>query len=78
MVHSQKLSIFLEKNIIEVFLEMYTDARWILGNAEKTAHIVKDGDTCDYDIKYTDADGKIQYLEMKSSRNEEITFYLLS
>ena len=28
------------------------------------------------DIEYKDADGKIQYVEVKASRNEEITFCL--
>ena len=56
---------------------MYPDARWVSGNAEKAGRIVKGDDTCGYDIKYKDADGKIQYVEVKASRNEEITFCLL-
>ena len=59
---------------LKELLELYPDARWVSGNAEKAGRTLKGDDTCGYDIKYTDGNGVIQYVEVKSSRNEEITF----
>lgn len=72
----QEIGMIGEACVYKELLEMYPDARWVSGNAEKAGRIVKGDDTCGYDIKYTDADGKIQYVEVKASRNEEITFCL--
>lgn len=72
----QEIGMIGEACVYKELLEMYPDARWVSGNAEKAGRIVKGDDTCGYDIKYTDGDGKIQYVEVKSSRNEEITFYI--
>lgn len=72
----QEIGMIGEACVYKELLEMYPDARWVSGNAEKAERIVKGDDTCGYDIKYTDADGKIQYVEVKASRNEEITFCL--
>lgn len=72
----QEIGMIGEACVYKELLELYPDARWVSGNAEKAGHIVKGDDTCGYDIKYTDADGEIHYVEVKSSRNEEITFCL--
>ena len=57
-------------------LTLHPGAKWISGNAEKAKQISKGDDTCGYDIKYTDEDGTIQYVEVKASRSEDIAFYL--
>lgn len=62
-----------------VFKELsaiYPDARWISGNAQKANRIIKGDDTCGYDIKYTDENGIIQYVEVKASKNTDIVFSL--
>ena len=46
------------------------------GNAEKAGQAIKGDDTLGYDIKYTDEDGSIQYVEVKASRSEEIVFMI--
>lgn len=70
----QEIGMVGEASVYKELLELYPDARWVSGNAEKAGRIVKGDDTCGYDIKYTDNNGVIQYVEVKSSRNEEITF----
>ena len=72
----QEIGMVGEAYVYKELLALYPDARWVSGNAEKAGRIVKGDDTCGYDIKYTDSDGNIQYVEVKSSRNEEITFCL--
>lgn len=70
----QEIGMVGEACVYKELLELYPDARWVSGNAEKAGHTLKGDDTCGYDIKYTDENGEIQYVEVKSSRNEEITF----
>ena len=72
----QEIGMVGEACVYKELLELYTDAIWVSGNAEKAGYIVKGDDTCGYDIKYKDENGNIQYVEVKSSRNEEITFSL--
>ncbi len=72
----QEIGMIGEAFVYKELLELYPDARWVSGNAEKAGRTVKGDDTCGYDIKYTDTNGKIQYVEVKSSRNQEITFCL--
>ena len=72
----QEIGIIGEACVYKELLQLYPDARWVSGNAEKAGRIVKGDDTCGYDIKYTDNYGKIQYVEVKSSRNEDIAFCL--
>ena len=57
-------------------LAIYPDARWVSGNAEKAGYAVKGDDTCGYDIKYTDESGATQYVEVKASRNEDVSFII--
>lgn len=70
----QEIGMVGEACVYKELLELYPDARWVSGNAEKAGRTLKGDDTCGYDIKYTDGNGVIQYVEVKSSRNEEITF----
>lgn len=72
----QEIGMVGEVCVYKELLALYPDARWVSGNAEKAGHAIKGDDTCGYDIKYTDPEGMIQYVEVKASRNEEITFLL--
>ena len=72
----QEIGIVGEACVYKELLNLYPDARWISGNAEKAGKALKGDDTCGYDIKYTDGNGVIQYVEVKASRNDEITFIL--
>ncbi|MDE7238466.1 MAG: DUF3883 domain-containing protein [Lachnospiraceae bacterium] len=72
----QEIGIVGEVCVYKELLALYPDARWVSGNAEKAGHATKGDDTCGYDIKYTDESGMIQYVEVKASRNEDITFLL--
>lgn len=72
----QEIGIVGEAYVYRGLLKLYPDARWISGNAEKAGIALKGDDTCGYDIKYTDGNGVIQYVEVKASRNDEITFIL--
>lgn len=72
----QEIGIVGEACVFKEILALYPDARWVSGNAEKAGYTVKGDDTCGYDIKYTDKHGTIQYVEVKASGNEEITFSL--
>ena len=60
----------------KLFCQLYPDVRWVSGNAEKAGRTLKGDDTNGYDIKYTDVDGKIHYVEVKTSRNGEVNFCL--
>lgn len=70
----QEIGMIGEACVYKELLKLYPDARWVSGNAEKAGMILKGDDTCGYDIKYTDNNGRVQYVEVKASRNEEITF----
>lgn len=70
----QEIGMIGEACVYKELLKLYPDARWVSGNAEKAGHILKGDDTRGYDIKYTDGKGAIQYVEVKSSRNENIAF----
>lgn len=70
----QEIGMVGEAYVYKELLKLHPDAIWVSGNAEKAGRILKGDDTCGYDIKYTDENGVIQYVEVKSSRNEEITF----
>ena len=72
----QEIGIVGEACVYKELLNLYPDARWISGNAEKAGKALKGDDTCGYDIKYTDENGMIQYVEVKASRNDDITFVL--
>lgn len=72
----QEIGIVGEACVYKELLNLYPDARWVSGNAEKAGHATKGDDTCGYDIKYTDANGLIQYVEVKASRSEDIAFLL--
>ena len=73
---NQEIGIVGEACVYKELLNLYPNARWISGNAEKAGKVLKGDDTCGYDIKYTDGNGVIQYVEVKASRNDEITFIL--
>jgi hypothetical protein len=72
----QEIGMVGEACVYKELRELYPDARWVSGNAEKAGRTLKGDDTCGYDIRYTDNEGVIQYVEVKSSRNEEITFFI--
>jgi len=72
----QEIGIIGEVSVFKELQKIYHDVTWVSGNAEKAGYIIKGNDTCGYDIKYTDENGLIQYVEVKASRNEEITFCL--
>ncbi|MDY4895077.1 MAG: DUF3883 domain-containing protein, partial [Candidatus Borkfalkiaceae bacterium] len=70
----QEIGMVGEAFVYKTLLEMDPGALWVSGNAEKAGQIPRGDDTCGYDIKYTDANGNIQYVEVKASRSEEISF----
>lgn len=72
----QEDGIIGEAVVFKEILAMYPDARWVSGNAEKAKHTIKGDDSCGYDIKYTDDNGMIQYVEVKASKNSDIVFSL--
>lgn len=72
----QEIGIIGEACVFKELQNLYLDARWVSGNAEKAGYILKGDDTCGYDIKYTDSAGVIQYVEVKASRNEDVIFSL--
>lgn len=72
----QEIGIVGEACVFKELLALYPGAKWVSGNAEKVKQIPEGDDTCGYDIKYTDDDGRIQYVEVKASRSEDITFCL--
>lgn len=72
----QEIGMIGEAYVYKELLGLYPDVRWVSGNAEQAGLIVKGDDTCGYDIKYTDSKGMIQYVEVKSSRSEDIAFNL--
>lgn len=65
-----------EATVYRELAALYPSTRWISGNAEKAGRIAKGDDTCGYDIRYNDAQGNTQYVEVKASRNNEVVFYL--
>ena len=65
-----------EATVYRELAALYPSTRWISGNAEKAGRIAKGDDTCGYDIRYNDAHGNTQYVEVKASRSREIVFYL--
>ena len=65
-----------EATVYRELAALYPSTRWISGNAEKAGRIAKGDDTCGYDIRYNDAHGNTQYVEVKASRNNEVVFYM--
>jgi len=83
MVHSEssdrkkrEIGMVGEAFVYKELLEIYPDARWVSGNAEKAGSAVKGDDTCGYDIMYHDESGATQYVEVKASRNEDVSFII--
>ncbi len=72
----QEIGLVGEAYVFKELKELYPDAIWVSGNAEKAGHSIEGDDTCGYDIKYIDEYGGIQYVEVKASRNEDIAFSL--
>ena len=56
--------------------EIYSKVDWVSGNAEKANQISKGDDSCGYDMRYIDESGKTQYVEVKASKGEDISFIL--
>lgn len=54
--------------------ETYPSTRWISGNAQEAGIDEQGDDSCGYDIKYTDADNNVQYVEVKASKSDSIVF----
>lgn len=72
----QEIGIIGEACVYKELRKLYPDSKWVSGNAEKAGYIINGDDTCGYDIKYTDECGNIQYVEVKSSKSDKITFFL--
>lgn len=72
----QEIGLVGEAFVFHELIALYDDVRWVSGNAEKAGRIDKGDDTCGYDIRYKDEDGNVQYVEVKSSKSEDITFYI--
>ena len=55
----------------------YSDSvEWVSRNAQIAGVVAKGYDTYGYDIKYTDEEGNIHYVEVKASRTGDIAFSL--
>ena len=63
--------------VFKELMQLYPETtRWVSGNAQQANRIEKGDDSCGYDMYYIDADGVKQYVEVKASKSEEITFSL--
>ena len=56
--------------------KLHSSARWVSGNSEKAGITRKGDDTCGYDMYYTDENATVQYVEVKASKNDEISFIM--
>ena len=54
--------------------EQHQNVMWVSGNAQKMRPAVKGDDSLGYDIKYIDEQNQTQFVEVKSSERENITF----
>ena len=63
--------------VFKELMHLYPETtHWVSGNAQQANRIEKGDDSCGYDMYYIDADGVKQYVEVKASKSEEITFSL--
>ena len=53
---------------------IYKNVSWVSGIAAMSGFADEGDDTCGYDIKYIDDEGVLQYVEVKSSSDDEISF----
>ena len=63
--------------VFKELMQLYPETtRWVSGNAMQANRIEQGDDLCGYDMCYRDENGDMQYVEVKASRSEEITFTL--
>ena len=74
----KEIGLIGEAAVYRELLNAYPDARWVSGYAETAGYTDKGDDTCGYDIKYTDSSGIVQYVEVKASTDERISFDISS
>ena len=87
--HSQKMDVQKQKHGLEAERAAYDtlvkeygsdNVRWLSGNASKAGVIIGSGDdTLGYDMKYTDSEGNVQFVEVKSATRigaDEYSFVL--
>lgn len=49
---------------------------WVSGNGALAGQVDRGDDSCGYDIRYTDANGKLHYAEVKGSSSDNLEFIL--
>lgn len=77
-ITKQKIGLIGEAIVYKELKRQYSSTTWVSGNAEK-AGVIQEGrgnDTLGYDMYYTDEDGTIQYIEVKSSHDDSIAFHI--
>lgn len=49
---------------------------WVSGNGARAGQVKEGDDTCGYDMRYTDEEGKLRYVEVKGTSSENLEFIL--
>ena len=49
---------------------------WISGNGARAGQVSEGNDSCGYDMRYTDTDGKVHYVEVKGTSSDSLEFIL--
>lgn len=49
---------------------------WVSGNGERAGATIHGNDSCGYDMRYTDAEGNIHYVEVKGTASNNLEFEL--
>lgn len=75
-ITKQNIGMVGEASVFKELKQVYPSTRWVSGNAENAHCVPKGDDTCGYDMAYTDENGEYQYVEVKASRDNIISFQL--
>lgn len=68
-----------ESKVYNTLLEKIGSAgsvEWISGNGARAKQVEEGNDTCGYDIRYTDDEGKLHYVEVKGTSADSVEFIL--
>lgn len=68
-----------ESKVYNTLLKKISDfgyVEWISGNGCRAGQVKEGDDSCGYDIRYADAEGKLHYVEVKSTSSNSLEFIL--
>lgn len=68
-----------ESKVYNTLLAKIGDAgsvEWISGNGARAGKVKEGNDTCGYDMRYTDDNGKLHYVEVKGTSSDNLEFIL--